>query len=73
MRFFTAAAALATVSAELTVHELFVAKPASPDANQQLIELQASADDYETQLSFLNACDPQAEADCQIYGLVQLD
>ena len=73
MRFFTASAALATVSAELTVHELFVAKPASTDANQQLVQLKESAEDYESQLAFLNACDPDSQADCNIYGLVQLD
>ena len=74
MRFLLALAIIMmTVSAELNVLQLFLGKPAEGTEASALLELDEDNQDYEQMLSSIDTCDPEVEAACHVYGLVQLE
>ena len=74
MRFlFVLAVIMMSVQAELNVLQLFLGKPAEGN-DSALLELNAEKEnDYEQMLNAIDTCDPELEAVCSVYGLVQLE
>ena len=65
------AAAVAAVSAEAEIIQMFLGKPADESAPLELDETDEFADEA-MQLAGVDACDPEVDP-CQVYGLVSLD
>ena len=74
MRFLLVLAIIMmSVQAELNVLQLFLGKPAEGN-DSALLELSAEKEgNYEQMLNAIDSCDPELEAFCSVYGLVQLE
>ena len=70
MKFGFAAAAVAAVSADAEIIQLFLGKPADESMALELDEIDQT--DEALELAGVDACDPEIDP-CQVYGLVALD